>query len=145
MMNYNKSRALIDAEQEFLADLLSSIGDKPDELIIDRYGKAAEQYFVDDGHKLIYSTMLELAGQNKTIDCVSIAQSLLNRKLLGTACSIEQITAVLNKSEYSLSRRARITDADEKLSIMHADWEKRQMRHFSDIVSLGDEGRISVH
>ena len=135
MMNYNKSGALIDAEQEFLANLLSSIGDKRDEPIIERYGKAAEQYFVDDGHKLIYSTMLDLAEQHKTIDCVAIAQSLHERNLLGTACSIDQIVAVQDKSEYSLSRNARISCADEKISVMYDAWVKRNLRNFNDIVN----------
>ncbi len=129
------SRVVIEAEQEFLANLLSAIGDKPDEAVINRYGKEAEKYFVDDGHRLIFRTMLTLAEQNKAIDCVAIAQILLDSKQLGAACSIDKLTDVQDKSSYSLPQKVRITCADEQLSIMHDFWTKRQMRRFADRVN----------
>ena len=82
--------------------------------------------------------MLELAEQHKTIDCVAIAQSLYERNLLGTSCTVEQIAAVQDKSEYSLSRNARISCADEAIAIMHDAWVKRQLRYYNDIVRRSD-------
>ena len=132
--NWSKSYAVKEAEQEFLANLLASADDQSNAPIIGRYGKAAEQYFNDEGHRLIYSTMLELAEQNKTIDCVAIAQSLYERNKLGTSCSVEQIAAVQDRSAYALSRNIRISCADEEIAIMHDAWVKRNLRYLNDIV-----------
>jgi len=135
---WSKSYAVKEAEQEFLANLLASADDQSNGPIIERYGKNAEQYFNNEGHRLIYCTMLELAEQHKTIDCVAIAQSLYERNLLGTSCTVEQIAAVQDKSGYALSRNTRISCADEAIAMMHDAWVKRQLRYYNDIVRRSD-------
>ncbi len=126
--NTRENYAIVEAEREFLAQMLSGVGDDPATAIINRYGPDVEKYFVDDGNKVIFHAMLELAKQNQTIDCVTIAMLLLNKKQINRVDCIAQLTAIQDDSSYSLPINVRTYTADEQLAKMHDLWVRRQLK-----------------
>lgn len=130
-MNTQKNKRTdyaLEAEREFLSLLLSCAGDNHEDAIINRYGTEAEEYFLDDGNKLIYKAMLELAAKQKKIDCVAIAQLLINSNKLDRVGCISRLNAINDESSYSLTKNVRTHAADEQIAIMQAMWGRRQLQ-----------------
>lgn len=124
-MNNNKNKRkdyIVETEREFLAQLLTSVSD--DYELIDRYGADAQKYFVNQSNERIYRAMLELAAKQKTLDCVAIAQLLSDDKQF----NYDELTAIQDKSDYSLPFNVRRSSADTLIAIMHDGWARRQLK-----------------